>query len=278
MMNATESKREYMYMRGERKVVGVKSYRLSIGNGLLMMMLVLVICIELWVIGFGLANKLRSRGVIGEWVVRVSGCSDEDAMDMQRRVEMYLKGRDIFFDIGGLRRYLESWRSFSELKIKKELSGVVNIEAKKREPFAYLISGGGWVLDERGEVIGDISKFRDGIGSSSLPVIYAEEVDRREDVVKKGIKVIKEIRRHEGDGVGISLLRYEGDEKAFYIGLGGVILEVSEEGVVEEMKKYYKYRDEIGKMVQRGQVLDLRFRGQVIIKQEERIGSYGKTR
>ena len=278
-MNGMESDREYMYLRGERRFIGVRSYRLSLGSGLAIIILVVVICVELWVIGFGLLNWLRSRVVVGKWEVRVSGCGNEDAMEIQRKVEMYLRGRGIFFDIDGLRRYLENWWRFSELRIKKELSGVVNVGAKKGKPFAYLISGGGWALDENGDMIEEISSFKGEMGNNTLPVIYIEDVNRGEGIVKEGIKVIKEVKLHEeSDDVEIRLLRYDGVEKAFFIGLGSIMLEVSKEGVEEELRKYYKYRDEVGKMLQEGQVLDLRFRGQIIIKQEERIKDYGKKR
>jgi hypothetical protein len=254
------------YLRGNKSRRDLHSYEVTIRGGVFILFLMLVISVEMWLIMYGILNWIRGAVEVDKWVVRVSGCGSEEAIEIRRRVELYLRDKDVLFDLSSLKLFLERGWSFSRIDIKKELWGAVDINVELKEPFAYLVSGGGYVLDKEGEVIGEISEYSMEKGSKVLPVIYIEEGYKNKIVIKRAVRLVQLIANYEGDDSKTRQLRYEPREEVFYVKIGERVLKVSEVGLEAEISKYYKYRDEISDVVAMGGVLDLRFKGQIIVR------------
>ncbi len=254
------------YLRGEIDKRYSKNSRIRIKGVIVIFLLMMVIGIELFIIFYGLINFIKERWVINKWDVRVSGCSDNDIEDIRREVDLYLRNRDVFINLGEIKELLErKWR-FSRIGIKKDLNGVIFIEINLKEPFIYMISGGGYILDKEGEVIDELMESNSGLLNNAYPIMYIEEGYRNKEIIDNGISIVKEIMKNNIDIVGLKYLRYDGQERSFYIKLEDKILKVSEDNAEEDLRKYFKYKEEVASIISSGSIVDLRFRGQIVIK------------
>jgi len=262
LINMRERK-ESEYLRTERNISPSKARR-NIKYMMLSITLSIVLVMELVVVVYGVGMKIgRSLGE-GNWVIEIRGCTGRSKGMIENEVRKYLEGTGNSMNVHMLGDYLRKNRVAAELMIKKEMPNKVTIEVNLRDPFAYMVSGKGYLVDENGVIINELEPEGD---LKNFPVIFIEENENNEQVIKKAVRVVKEIGRYDAKYKYLKEVRYDGFDRSFLISLENVVLKVSEDNSENELWKYFNYKDSLHGIARMKSLVDLRFDGQIVLKQ-----------
>lgn len=224
----------------------------------------IVLILELMFIGYGIGMKVNQSLGGEDWKISVEGCSGRSKRVIQNDAMKYLEGRKYLLNARELGDYLRKNSIVSELIIRKKMPNEIFIHVKLREPFAYMVSGKGYIVAEDGVILNELDSDCD---LKYFPIIFIDEKEYNEQVVKKAVHVLKEIGRYDTRYMHLKEVRYNGADESFLILLENRILKVSGDNPENELWKYYNYKDRFQGIASAQNILDLRFEGQIVLKQ-----------
>lgn len=227
--------------------------------------LLIILLAELFIIFSSFSYKLLQTFYVRDWKIVIEGGKEKDRIKIKKIANNYLKKRGLYFlNLDELSLKLLKIPSISEIKIKKIFPNEIRIYVKNKEPFAYLISGRMYLIDDEGKIIEESTK---GEEKKFLPFLYIEE-GLNNSVLQRGLKILKEIINYKEEYLKLKLVRYNFSEDIFFIELKDATLLVNGENIEEELFKYIKHKKDIEQINgDSNGILDLRFNNQIILKQ-----------
>lgn len=263
MLINLHERKESEFLRTERSIYPSKARR-NVKHIVFSVILSLILLLELVIIGYGIGMKVNQNLGREDWKINIEGCSGRSKRVIESDAMRYLEGRKYLLNARELGDYLRKNSIVSELMVRKEMPNKLLIQVKLREPFAYLVSGKGYIVAEDGVILNELDSDCD---LRYFPIIFIDEREYNEQVVKKAMHVLKEIGRYDTKYIHLKEVRYNGADASFLILLENGILKVSGDDPENELWKYYNYKDRFQGIASVQNILDLRFEGQIVLKQ-----------
>jgi len=237
----------------------------SVKNIIISIFLLCILFIEIFIILNGISYKLLQLFPKKNLKIIIEGVEEEEKVKIKKLVRNYFNRKNIsFLNLRELNSKIMEIPFVSEVKIKVILFEEVRIYIKREEPFAYLISGRIYLIDQNGRIIEQLKNDEE---MKFLPIIYIEG-GISNSVIQRGIRILKELSNYKEEYLKLKLIRYNYSEDIFFIELKDAILLVNGEEIKEELDKYIRYRRDIEQINGKRGILDLRFSNQIILKQE----------
>ena len=263
MLINLHERKESEFLRMERSIYPSKTRR-NVKHVIFSIILSLVLVIELIFIGYGIGMKVNQSFEGEDWKVSVKGCSGRSKWMIENDAMKYLGGRKYLLNTKELGDYLRKNSIVSELMVRKEMPNKIYIDVKLREPFAYMVSGKGYIVAEDGVILDELNSEND---VKQFPIIFVDEKDYNVQIIKKAVNVLKEVGRYDSRYTHLKEVRYDASDESFLVVLENGNLKVSGNNPENELWKYYNYRDHFQGIVNAQNTLDLRFDGQIVLKQ-----------
>lgn len=233
-------------------------------NIIFSIILLFILLGEIFIIFNGISYVLLQTFPKKDLKIFIEGVEEKEQIKIKKLVSNYFRRKNILFlNLEELNSRILKIPSISEVKIKKILPDEIRIYIKREEPFAYLISGRIYLIDQHGRIIQEILNNED---MKFLPMIYIEE-GISNSIIQRGLRILKELRNYKEEYLKLKLIRYNYSEDIFFIELKDAILLVNGEDIREELDKYIRYKRDIEEIKGNNGILDLRFSNQIILKQ-----------
>jgi cell division septal protein FtsQ len=262
MLINIHERKESEFLRGEISIQPSRAKR-NMKYILFSILLSIVVIIEIVLVLYGLGTKMGQMAGDSRWTVEIDGCSQWSTKVIEHDVMKYLEGHEFIVNVHSLGDYLRNKSIVSDVMIRKERQGKLLIHVTLRQPFAYMVSGRGYVVDENGILINEIDP---NVDLQKFPLIFIDEKENNEQVIRKAVQVVKEVGRYDATYAHLKEVRYDGTEKVFLVIVDSGILKISEQGWESELWKYYAYKDHFKSMATARALFDLRFEGQIVMR------------
>lgn len=231
-----------------------------------------VFIISLFVAAIYLAwLQIRKDETFSITKIEIKGCefSDSRAIAFQLRD---LKGKNLFdVDMNEISRRLENYRWVSKCTVVRSIPETISVYIEEYIPVAIAnIAGRYFVVADEGDVV---DLYNPGDSKIYLPIInLSEETSNSAARYKISIvgKLLERIKENNPSFYPIisEIIFYEEQVVGFVLNNDNNILLLNYEDNGESLKKYFGLYKEIKNKYPSGIIVDLRFKDQVVIKQE----------
>ncbi|MCI0441714.1 FtsQ-type POTRA domain-containing protein [bacterium] len=255
---------DYQYIRNlKNREVRKSRFKRTFSQRTLRVALLLILTGQLLYLGYNGIQSLRSSSWFFLNNIEITGTYKTQPEELKKYIREGQQNA-LFADLTRIKLGLENHPWIQSAVIWRELPSTIRVHITERQPKALALSGNLYLVDSEGRVI---DAFDHDSEYSSLPVItgiteISNEVQIRcvlqfisaMSVDAQVLRQVSEIHYFDNDNAIIYL-------KGFSFGLL-----VSKDGILPMIQKFITYSEVVKKNFTNVKVVDLRYQGQIVLK------------
>ncbi len=255
---------DYQYIRNlKNKEVRKTRFKRTISQRVLRLLLVVVLLSEVSYLGFQGFRMLANSGLFFLNRIEITGNHKTQAAEIR---ELAQAGQDnaLFADLTAIKLRLETHPWIQSAVVWRELPGTIRINVTERVPVCLVLAGKLYLVDATGRAI---DTFRDDPEYASLPVLTGIDDVSDERLVRSGLQYVTELEKDTQILKLVSEIHLY-DKYSTIVYLKGMPfgLLVSKDDILPMIKKFLKYSEFAVRNFPEAKLVDLRYKGQIILK------------
>jgi len=255
---------DYQYIRNlKNREVRKSRFKRTFSQRAFRIVLLLILTGELLYVGYNGVQSLRSSSWFFLNNIEITGTHKTQPEELKKYIREGQQNA-LFADLTRIKLGLENHPWIQSAVIWRELPGTIRVHIIERHPKALALSGNLYLVDSEGRVI-DI--FDNDPEYSSLPVITGISEISNEGQVRSVLQFVSGMSEDAGVLHQVSEIHYFDNENAIiYLKGFSFGLLVSKDGILPMIQKFIAYSEVVKKNFTNVKVVDLRYQGQIILK------------
>ena len=255
---------DYQYIRNiKNREVRKSRFKRTFSQRTLRVALLLILTSEMLYVGYNGIQSLRSSSWFFLNNIEITGTHKTKPEELKKYI---LEGQQnaLFADLTRIKLGLENHPWIQSAVIWRELPSTIRVHITERQPKALTLSGNLYLVDGEGRVI---DTFDHDSEYSSLPVITGISEISNEAQIRCVLQFISAISIDTQVIRQVSEVHYfDNDNAIIYLKGFSFGLLVSKDGILPMIQKFIAYSEVVKKNFTNVKVVDLRYQGQIILK------------
>ncbi len=255
---------DYQYIRNlKNREVRKSRFKRSFSQRALRIALLLILTIEGGYIGYHSVQALRSSSWFFLNRIEVTGTHKTQPEEIKKYIRDGQQNA-LFADLTRIKLGLENHPWIQSAVIWRELPGTIRVHITERQPVALTLSGNLYLVDREGRVI---DTFDHDPEYSSLPVLTGISEISNEGQIRSALQFISALSADISVLDQVSEIHYfDNDNSIIYLKGFSFGLLVSKDGILPMIQKFIAYSEVVKKNFTNVKIVDLRYQGQIILK------------
>ncbi|HEY7160622.1 MAG TPA: FtsQ-type POTRA domain-containing protein [Acidobacteriota bacterium] len=255
---------DYQYIRNlKNREVRKSRFKRTFSQRALRIGLLLILTGELLYIGYNGIQSLRSSSWFFVNNIEITGTHKTQPEELKKYIREGQQNA-LFADLTRIKLGLENHPWIQSAVIWRELPGTIRVHITERQPKALALSGNLYLVDSEGRVI---DTFDHDAEYSSLPVITGISEISNEGQIRSVLQFVSAISEDAKVLSQVSEIHYFDNENAIiYLKGFSFGLLVSKDGILPMIQKFIDNSEVVKNNFTNVKVVDLRYQGQIILK------------
>jgi cell division protein FtsQ len=255
---------DYQYIRNlKNKEVRKSRFKRSFSQSTIRLALIVIFAGELLYLGYYGVQALKMSPVFFLNHIEITGTHQTSPDEIRKYIQSNHTNA-LIADLTSIKLGLENHPWIKSAVIWRELPGTIRIHLTERVPVALVLAGNLHLVDEAGRVI-DV--FQNNPEHASLPVITGIKELSNEGEIRRALEFVNALSQDREILKTVSEIHYY-DSYNTILYLKGMPfgLFVSKDDILPMIKKFLAYSEVVKKSFSGVKVIDLRYQGQIILK------------
>ena len=255
---------DYQYIRNlKNKEVRKSRFKRTLSQRILHFVLLTLLLAELVYLGGRGFQVFRNSNVFLLNDVQVSGTKKADPEEIKQMVFASRKNA-LSVDLKSIKLQLESHPWIESAILWRELPGTIRVHVLERKPVAIVSAGNLYLVDSAGHMIQSLDKASE---YSNLPVITGISEVSNEAQIRGSLYFVQAIAEDAEIFRQVSEFHYyDSHNTIVYLKGYSFGLLVSKDGILPMIQKFAKYSTFMKDHFSSQKLIDLRYDGQIIVK------------
>ena len=255
---------DYQYIRNlKNREVRKSRFKRTFSQRALRIGLLLILTGELLYIGYNGVQSLRSSSWFFLNNIEITGTHKTQPEELKKYIRDGQQNA-LFADLTRIKLGLENHPWIQSAVIWRELPSTIRVHIIERQPKALALSGNLYLVDGEGRVI---DTFDHDSEYSSLPVITGINEISNEAQIRCVLQFVSAMSEDSQVLHQVSEVHYfDNDNAIIYLKGFSFGLLVSKDGILPMIQKFIAYSEVVKKNFTNVKVVDLRYQGQIILK------------
>jgi cell division septal protein FtsQ len=255
---------DYQYIRNiKNREVRKSRFKRTFSQRALRIGLLLILTGEMLYVGYNGIQSLRSSSWFFLNNIEITGTHKTQPEELKKYIREGQQNA-LFADLTRIKLGLENHPWIQSAVIWRELPGTIRVHITERQPKALALSGNLYLVDSEGRVI---DTFDHDSEYSSLPVITGVSEISNEGQIRSVLQFVSAMSQDAKVLHQVSEIHYFDNENAIiYLKGFSFGLLVSKDGILPMIQKFIDYSEVVKENFTNVKVVDLRYQGQIILK------------
>jgi cell division protein FtsQ len=255
---------DYQYIRNlKNREVRKSRFKRTFSQRTLRVALLLILTGQMLYIGYIGIQSLRSSSWFFVNNIEITGTHKTQPEELQKYIREGQQNA-LFADLTRIKLGLENHPWIQSAVIWRELPSTIRVHITERQPKALALSGNLYLVDGEGRVI---DMFDHDSEYSSLPVITGITEISNEEQIRCVLQFISAMSIDAQVLRQVSEIHYfDNDNAIIYLKGFSFGLLVSKDGILPMIQKFITYSEVVKKNFTNVKVVDLRYQGQIVLK------------
>ena len=255
---------DYQYIRNlKNREVRKSRFKRTFSQRTLRVALLLILTGEMLYIGYNGIQRLRTSSWFFVNNIEITGTHKTQPEELKKYIREGQQNA-LFADLTRIKLGLENHPWIQSAVIWRELPSTIRVHIIERQPKALVLSGNLYLVDSEGRVI---DTFDHDSEYSSLPVITGISEISNEGQIRCVLQFVSAMSADAETLRQVSEVHYfDNDNAIIYLKGFSFGLLVSKDGILPMIQKFITYSEVVKKNFTNVKVVDLRYQGQIILK------------
>lgn len=255
---------DYQYIRNlKNKQVRKNRFKRTLSQRIFRLILFCVLTLEISYLGWQGLQGMKTSRSFSLQNVQVSGTERMNPEEVKQLV-LQQSTNALLLDLTGIKLRLESHPWIAGAIVWRELPNKVRVHITERKPAALLLCSNLYLVDMQGKII-DV--FKQQPEYAGLPVLTGIPDTVNSGQIRSNLEYLQTLSADPGVMRLVSEIHnYDKDSTILYLKGMPFGLLVSKNGILPMIRTFMTYADFVKKTFAGQKLIDLRYRGQIILK------------
>jgi cell division protein FtsQ len=255
---------DYQYIRNlKNREVRKSRFKKTLSQRILRLFLAVVLTAEAVYLGYQGFRLAQLSPWFALSRVEVTGTHRTSPDEIKKMILSQQKSA-LLLDLTKVKLQLENHPWIESAVLWRELPDSIRIHIKEREPVALVLEGNLYLVDRSGRII---DAFQQEPEYAGLPVITGVGDLKNEVEIRKSLQVVEALSSDPAILQQVSEIHaYDDSNTILYLKGHSFGLLVSKNDILPMVRKYMAFSDFVKRNYSNVKLIDLRFRGQIIVK------------